>query len=107
MVTHAELIISLFVAIFASTGFWAFITFLIQRKDAKTSAESQILKGLAHDRICTLGEKYIEQGYITQGQYKNIHDYLYEPYRRLNGNGTAEKIMHEVEKLPMRNEDYV
>ena len=104
MVTHAELIISLVIAIFTSTGFWAFITFIIQRRDTKNSAESQMLKGLAHDRICYLGECYIKQGYVTQDQYQNIHDYLYEPYTRLGGNGTAKKIMDEVDTLPLRKE---
>lgn len=104
MVTHVELVISLFVAMFGSTGFWALITYLIQRRENRESAESQMLKGLAHDRICYLGESYIKRGYITQDQYQNIHDYLYEPYIRLGGNGTAKKIMDEVDTLPMRKE---
>lgn len=102
MVTHVELFISLIIAIFGSTGFWALITYLIQRKDTKDSAESQMLKGLAHDRICYLGSVYIKQGYITHADYQNIHDYLYVPYKRLGGNGTAEKIMEEVKALPMK-----
>ena len=105
MVTHAELIVSIVVAMFASTGFWAFVTYLVQKRDTKVSAESQILKGLAHDRICTLGSEYIEQGYVTSDQYQNIHDYLYEPYRKLGGNGSAKKIMEEVSALPIRKDD--
>lgn len=104
MVTQAELIISMVIAVFGSTGFWALITYMIQRRDTKESAESQMLKGLAHDRICYLGNQYIKQGYVTQADYQNIHDYLFVPYRRLGGNGTAEKIMDEVKNLPMRKE---
>ena len=104
MVTQTDLIISIVIAVFGSTGFWALITYLIQRRDTKESAESQMLKGLAHDRICSLGNDYLRQGYITPADYQNIHDYLFVPYKRLGGNGTADKIMREVSDLPMRDE---
>lgn len=105
MISTSTLISSIVVAIFASTGFWAFLTYLIQRKDAKDSAEAQMLKGLGHDRICWLGETYVTRGYITKDEYENLHDYLFLPYKKLGGNGTAEKIMKEVEKLPLEKEE--
>jgi hypothetical protein len=105
MVSETTLIVSIIGAVFASTGFWAFLTFIIQRKDTKDSAESQMLKGLGHDRICFLGSHYIEQGYITRDDYENLHDYLYLPYKKLGGNGTAEKIMKEVESLPLKEKE--
>ena len=103
MVSEMTLVGSIVVAIFASTGFWAFVTYLIQRKDAKTSAEGQMLKGLGHDRICSLGESYINRGHITKEEYENLHDYLYVPYKKLGGNGTAEKIVKDVANLPIYN----
>lgn len=105
MISKTTLIVSIVGAVFASTGFWAFLTFLIQRKDKKDSAESQMLKGLGYDRIIYLGSCYIKQGYITKDDYENLHDYLYTPYKILGGNGTAEKIMKEVEKLPLREQE--
>ena len=104
MISEQTLIVSIVGAVFASTGFWAFLTNLIQRKDNKESAESQMLKGLGHDRICYLGACYIIQGYITKDDYENLHDYLFVPYKKLGGNGTAEKIMKEVERLPLLKE---
>lgn len=97
--------VSVILAIFASGGFWAFLTYLIQRKDTTDSAEAQMLKGLGHDRICWLGESYIARGCITKDEYENLHDYLFLPYKKLGGNGTAEKIMKEVEKLPLEKEE--
>lgn len=88
-------------SIFASTGFWAFCTYLMQRRDKKVSIEGKMLRGLAHDRICYLGEVYIKQGYISKDDYENLHDYLYLPYEELGGNGTAKRIMEEVSKLPL------
>ena len=98
-----ETIVTIAVSVFASTGFWAFLTFLIQRKSSD-SPEAQMIKGLGHDRICWLGASYIKQGCITKEDYENLHDYLYLPYKQLGGNGTAERIMREVEKLPLKDE---
>ena len=61
-----------------------------------------MLMGLAHDRILFLGRSYVSRGYVTQAEYENLDKYLYQPYRRLGGNGTAERIMKEVERLPLR-----
>lgn len=105
MISATTLIVSIVGAIFASTGFWAFLAAVIQRRDKNKSDDSQMLKGLGHDRICYLGSCYIKQGYITKDDYENLHDYLYIPYKMLGGNGTAEKIMKEVEKLPLREQE--
>ena len=101
---HTTIVLSIIGSIFASTGFWAFITTMIQRRDKKVSTEGKMLRGLAHDRICYLGEVYIKQGYISKDDYENLHDYLYLPYKELHGNGTAKRIMEEVKKLPLREE---
>lgn len=97
-----ETFITIACTVFACSGFWTFITALIQRHSAKKTADAQMLRGLGHDRICYLGEKYIAQGYISKDDYENLHDYLYLPYKALGGNGTAENIMKEIEKLPIK-----
>ncbi len=106
-----ETILIIVSAIFASTGFWSFIISRFQRKDTKKDKEderldlqSQMLKGLSHDRICYLGEHYIARGFITKDEYENLHDYLFVPYTKLGGNGTAEKLMKEVDKLPIKKD---
>lgn len=60
-----------------------------------------MLIGLGHDRIIQLGNEYIQRGYITSEEYENLHDYLYAPYKKLGGNGSAEQIMDKVKKLPI------
>ncbi len=93
-------------------GLVSLITFFVTRADKKKekeeangTAQSRMLKGLAHDRICFLGECYLRRGYITKDEYENLHDYLYEPYHDLGGNGTAEKIIKEVDELPMTKKE--
>lgn len=99
---HSEIILTIVCSVFASTGFWAFVTAVMQNREKKVSVEGKMLRGLAHDRICCLGEEYIMQGYISKDDYENLHDYLYKSYEELGGNGTAKRIMDEVTTLPLR-----
>ena len=61
-----------------------------------------MLIGLAHDRIIYLGMVYVERGWISQDEYENLQVYLYEPYEKMGGNGSARRVMEEVRKLPIR-----
>lgn len=106
---ETDLTLAVVFAILASSGFWAFITVIVQKHlenkysvSSRESVEREMLIGLAHDRILSLGMKYIQRGYITRDEYENINQYLYEPYSKLGGNGSAKKIMEELNKLPIR-----
>ena len=52
--------------------------------------------------ITWLGMKYIERGWITKDEYENLYEYLYKPYAELGGNGSAKRVMDEVNKLEIR-----
>lgn len=95
-------IITGFVTLLASSGFW---TFILKRSDNK-NARTKLLIGLAHDRIMHLGYSYISRGYITKEEYDDLRIYLYEPYQEAGGNGSAEKMMNEVHNLPFYNPAY-
>ena len=82
----------------ASSGFWTYM----MRKDNLKGAHTQLLLGLAHDRIIFLGMSYVDRGWITKDEYEDFIKYLYAPYEQFGGNGLAEKVMVEVKKLPMR-----
>ena len=96
--TMLENALTVLAAVLASSGFWAFL----QRRGERKDVRAQMLMGLAHDRILFLGRSYVSRGYVTQAEYETLYKYLYQPYRRLGGNGTAERIMKEVERLPLR-----
>ena len=53
-----------------------------------------------------LGMGYIERGWITQDEYENLYEYLYKPYEKMGGNGSAKRVMGEVDKLPIRKADF-
>lgn len=101
----SDTIVTVIVAVFGSTGFWALMTAIWQTRQKKKSSESKLLLGLAHDRICYLGGEFIKRGYVTRDEFENLHDYLFLPYQEMGGTGTAAKIMKDVEKLPMREKE--
>ena len=95
--------------ILASSGFWAYIQERSKRKAAENkhnNLETQMLIGLAHDRIIYLGMVYVERGWISQDEYENLYEYLYKPYEKLGGNGSAKRIMMEVNKVPIPQATY-
>lgn len=103
METWIEIILTGVLAIGASTGFWTFV----QHRKEKNGAKDKLLIGLAHDRIMYLGTCYIQRGYISKDEYENLRNYLYEPYSDAGGNGSAAKIMLEVDKLPLYTPVYI
>lgn len=95
----AQLVLTSLLAVFASSGFWAYV---IRRSDKK-SATTKLLMGIVYDRLNHLGMRYIERGWITRDEYEDYRNYFYEPYKALGGNGVAERIMNEVSGLPIRS----
>jgi hypothetical protein len=98
-----QLFLPVVISIIASSGFWLFIG---NKKDRK-SLQTELLLGLAHDRILSLGMFYIDRGWISQDEYENLNVYLFKAYESLGGNGSAKRIMLEVDKLPIRKNDYI
>lgn len=98
MTPWMQMVLTIVTSVLASSGLWAYILKRSERRDVKT----EMLVGLAHDRILYLGMTYIERGYITQDEYENLYQYLYKPYEKMGGNGSAKRIMAEVDRLPIR-----
>ena len=95
-----EIIITVVCSVIASSGFWTFIS---KRRDNNDS-KAEMLLGLGHIKIIETCEKYINRGYISEEEYDSLYNYLYLPYKNLGGNGTAERMLNEVKKLPIRKE---
>lgn len=99
--TILEAFVTILVSVLASSGVWAVVMKVMDKKDVKT----QMLIGLGHDRIMYLGKSYIDRGYITSTEYENLVDYLYRPYELMGGNGSAKRIIEEVKHLPLDKKD--
>lgn len=93
-----QIAVPLAVAVLTSSGLWA----LIGKRRDKNDVERKMLVGLAHDRIIHLGMAYLTRGYITQDEYENLNDYLYQPDRAdgrqrqcEKGHGGSEEAAHQ------------
>ena len=95
-----ELVATIVVSIFASTGFWAFVQQIMDRK----SASREMLLGLGRDRLIYECNKYLEQGWISAQELSDLEKYLYTPYKRLGGNSTGETLFKKVNNLPLSKE---
>lgn len=97
-----EMLLTIIVSVIGSSGLWAFLTSVSEKRSAK----SQMILGLGHDRIIVLCESYIKRGWLTHDEYENLYEYLYKPYKLMGGNGTAERLIEEVKKLPIHENGY-
>ena len=95
-----NVIITIALSVFASSGFWAFI----MSRQNRNTAEQQLILGIGYYSICNLAGQYISRGYITRQEYADFNKYLYEPYRARGGNGTAERLKKELDNLPIKEE---
>lgn len=92
-------VLSLLAVVIASQGFWTFISARLTNKGARLD----LLRGLAHDRIIHVGTNYVSRGWITYDEYEDYMKYLVDPYSKFGGNGLAERVIKEVESLPIRH----
>lgn len=98
---HIDIIITLAVAVFGSTGFWTWLA----GRNKKKSAEARLIMGLAYSEIIRRSEAYIHRGWIEADEFNELDRYLFQPYAEMGGNGTAEKLMDEVRQLPTGKEE--
>ena len=63
-----QVVLTIFSSVLASSGLWAYLQKKSEQKDVKT----EMLIGLAHDRIMYLGMSYIDRGCVTQDEYENL-----------------------------------
>ena len=89
-------------------GIMAIVLAALQRrwkkKDGKDEAIASLVnahKVLMIDRVRYLGSRYVRQKEVSLEDKENLHD-MYAAYKSLGGNGHLETIMHEVDRLPVK-----
>jgi len=78
-------------------GFWVYLRRRVQERDSGY----KLLLGLAHYKIVELGMEYISKGFVSKDEYDDLVRYFYDPYVELGGNGSVERIMRLVQRLPL------
>lgn len=91
---NIDIVVTILVAVFASSGFWQWMMIKRIKKDKKTEA----LLALLHNEIYTISEQAIEKGTITSDELDNL-TCLYEPYKALGGNGTGAILYEKTKNL--------
>lgn len=99
---NIEHILTLVGIIFASNGLWQYVLYKAQQRSKKKTVEQRLLLGIAFKEIVESCEHHLNAGYINHDEYKELNHYLFEPYREMGGNGTADRLIKEVEKLPIK-----
>ena len=91
-----------------STWLGQYVLYKVQRRDhlkekkESERKESEALElGIACHIIKIEANRLIDDGGMTDDEFREINEYLWKPYHALGGNGTCEKLMAEVEKLPI------
>lgn len=109
-------VITLLVGIFGSTGFWAYysnkreknseIYKRIEEIEKNVNEHMDIVQqsfmGLTYINIVKTCEYWIERGWVEQDDVRDLEHYLFEPYTKQGGNGTAERLMNQVCQLPSK-----
>lgn len=93
--TTDGILVTILLALITSAGFWTFIIKIVDKKSAK----SKMILGLGYNAIRENALEYIKRGNITQGEYEDLYKYLYKPYKDMGGDGSADRLMREVDKL--------
>jgi len=99
-----EIIATIVIATLGSTGLWTLINGIISTFFQKKSSINKAVLSLLHDRLYSLLNFYISKGEITADEYENIQ-YMIEPYKKLGGNGTCERLIKELDKIRLKTEN--
>lgn len=89
------------------SGVFGIIMYKAKRKDAQADENDTVQKALRYimlyiiqDRV----EQYIKRGEVTMDERRSIHKWHELYHYGLNGNGDADSLMEEFDKLPTKFE---
>jgi len=99
MDSFKEVIFPIIIGLLASSGFWVFL----ERVTQKRTLQNELLLAVSRDRIVRLGLSYLARSWISQEEFEDLN-ILYQAYSAMGGNGSAKRVMQQVEKLPMRRD---
>lgn len=74
----------------------------LERMDVEIDQRKQVSRALLHNLIFQNARAALIHGYITEHELENLEE-LYLPYKRIGGNGTAEKLFNDCKNLEIIN----
>ncbi len=97
---NTETLVTLFVAVFASSGFWSFAMRVYDKKNTKKTIQEEALLALLHDRLYQLAKKYLGREEITVEELNNLK-HIWNAYSDLGGNGLGKELYERCLDLPI------
>lgn len=97
MSTTATLIVSVIVAIFASTGFWDWL----KSRRKKMTPYERVTMAVGREKLNKLSKKYIKMTYIPEDEFESFNK-LGEAYLEADGNTVVKELYLEAVKLPKK-----
>lgn len=90
-----------FLSIFA-TGLVGYLVWFLKKQYSNKSASAKAMKILLRGQIYALHNRYMERGSIDPQELFEFTE-LCEVYKEFKGNGTAEHMVLDVNKLPIKD----
>ena len=75
-----------------------------EKKDKKKDDMALALQCLLRYKLQDLHHRFMNEGGITPDEFRDFEQ-AYQVYHALGGNGTVEKMYHEIEKLEFKEDD--
>ena len=99
-----DYIVPIAVALLGS-GLWTALFDYLKGKRNKKTAEQEMILGLGHDVLCNKIQRYLDRGWISISELEDLDTYLFQPYKRMGGNSTGDRLYAELVKLPHHPEE--
>ena len=93
----ASLVVTIIVAIFASSGFWDWL----KTRRKKMTPYEQVTMEIGRDRLNYLSKKHIKAGYIPEDEFESFEE-LGEAYLEAGGNTMVKALYLEAVELPKK-----
>jgi hypothetical protein len=93
----ASLVVTIIVAIFASSGFWDWL----KTRRKKMTPFEQVTMAIGRDRLNYLSKKHIKAGYIPEDEFESFKE-LGEAYLEAGGNTMVKELYLEAMELPKK-----
>ena len=93
----ASLIVTIIVAIFASSGFWDWL----KTRRKKMTPYEQVTMAIGREKLNKLSKKYIKKEYIPEDEFESFKE-LGEAYLEAGGNTMVKELYLDAMKLPKK-----
>ena len=93
----ASLIVTIIVAIFASSGFWDWL----KTRRKKMTPYEQVTMAIGREKLNKLSKKYLKKQYIPEDEFESFKE-LGEAYLEAGGNTMVKELYLDAMKLPKK-----